>query len=81
MVVHRKSSASDRPKQDDKQVTILKTTITLIATAAPPPPPMGVISSKVVSITEAWDYARWAAEFLEDLKNKEVDQEGNPFSL
>jgi septal ring factor EnvC (AmiA/AmiB activator) len=40
---------------------------------------VGLISSKAVSITDACDYTRQAAYFLEDLKNKEVDREGNPF--
>jgi hypothetical protein len=29
---------------------------------------------------EAWDYCRQAAEILEGLKNREADQEGNPFT-
>jgi hypothetical protein len=41
----------------------------------------GVISSKAISIAEAWDYARRATEFLEDVKNKEANREGNPFTL
>jgi hypothetical protein len=28
---------------------------------------------------EAWDHCRQAAEFLEGLKNREADQEGNTF--
>jgi hypothetical protein len=43
---------------------------------------MGAIDSKVVSTAEAWDFSRCATEFLEGLKNREADQEGNPhFSL
>jgi hypothetical protein len=80
MVVHRKSSANGPPNEADKQVTTLKTATTIIIAAAPPPP-VGVISSKAISITDACDYARRAAEFLEVLKNKEVDREGNPFFL
>jgi hypothetical protein len=81
MVVHRKSSANGPPNEADKQVTTLKTATTIIIAAAPPPPPVGVISSKAISITDACDYARRAAEFLEVLKNKEADREGNPFFL
>jgi hypothetical protein len=42
---------------------------------------MGVISSKAISITDACYCTRRAAEFLEDPKNKETGQEGNPFGL
>jgi hypothetical protein len=42
---------------------------------------MGVISSRVISTTEAWDWARWATKFLKELKNRRVDREGNPFPL
>jgi hypothetical protein len=59
-------------------VVILQIATHAIAAAAPPP--MGVIDSKVVSTTKAWDYSRCAIEFLEGLKNKEADREGNPFS-
>jgi hypothetical protein len=79
MPVHRKSSVSGPSKQADKQVTILQTATPVITVTAPSP--VGVISSKSVSTAKAWDYARRATEFLEYLKNKEVDWEGNPFSL
>jgi hypothetical protein len=81
MDVRRKSSVSGPLKPADKQVTVLKTIRTMTTTAVPPPSPVGVISSKTVSITDAYDYAQWAAEFLEELKNKKNDQEGNPFCL
>jgi hypothetical protein len=48
--------------------------------ATPVAPPAGVIGSTTLSAAEAWDYCRWAAEILEGLKNREVDQEGNPFT-
>jgi hypothetical protein len=41
---------------------------------------MGVTGSTTSPAAEASDYCRWAAEILESLKNKEVDQEGNPFT-
>jgi hypothetical protein len=63
-------------------VTILKTATTVTAAVVPPlPPPVEEISSKTVSITDACEYARRVAEFLEELKNKENDREGNPFYL
>jgi hypothetical protein len=43
-------------------------------------PPAGVTGSTTLSAAEAWDHCQWAAEILEGLKNKEVDQEGNPFT-
>jgi hypothetical protein len=39
-----------------------------------------VTGSTILSAAEAWDYCRRAAEILEGLKNREVDQEGNPFT-
>jgi hypothetical protein len=42
---------------------------------------MGVISSTVLSTAEAWHSSRHVTEFLEGLKNREVDREGIPFSL
>jgi hypothetical protein len=42
-------------------------------------PPTGVIGSTTLSPTEAWDHYRQAIEFMEGLKNREVDWEGNPF--
>jgi hypothetical protein len=41
---------------------------------------MGVTDSTTLSTAEAWDYCRRAAEILEGLKNREADQEGNPFT-
>jgi hypothetical protein len=49
--------------------------------ATPVAPPAGVTDSTTLSVTEAWDYCRWAAEILEGLKNRETDQEGNPFTM
>jgi hypothetical protein len=55
MVVRRKSSVSGPLKQADKQVTVLQTATPMTTIVVPPP--VGVISSKAVSISEAWDYA------------------------
>jgi hypothetical protein len=49
--------------------------------ATPVAPPAGVTDSSILSAAEAWDYCWRAAEILEVLKNREVDQEGNPFTL
>jgi hypothetical protein len=43
-------------------------------------PSAGVTGSTTLFATEARDYYRWTAEFLEGLKNREVDQEGNSFT-
>jgi hypothetical protein len=48
--------------------------------ATPAAPPTGVIGSTTLPDAEAWDYCRWVAETLEGLKNREADQEGNPFT-
>jgi hypothetical protein len=39
-----------------------------------------VTGSTMLSAVEAWDFCRRTAEFLEGLKNREADQEGNPFT-
>jgi hypothetical protein len=50
------------------------------AYATPVAPSVGVTSFTTLSVAEAWDYCRWTAEFLEGLKNREADQEGNSFT-
>jgi hypothetical protein len=49
-------------------------------TCYPVAPFAEVTGSTTLSATEAWDYCRGTAEFLEGLNNREVDQEGNPFT-
>jgi hypothetical protein len=39
-----------------------------------------VTGSTTLPAAEAWDHCRWAAEIFEGLKNREADQEGNPFT-
>jgi hypothetical protein len=78
LTARRKPSASGPPKQDDKQASVLQIATSVIAAAAHTL--VGAIDSKVVSTAKAWDYSRRAAKFLEGLKNREADQEGNPFS-
>jgi hypothetical protein len=34
----------------------------------------------VLSAAKAWDIYRWTTEFLEGLKSREVDQQGNSFT-
>jgi hypothetical protein len=48
--------------------------------ATPVAPSVGVTGSTALSATEAWDFYRQTAEFLEGLKNRDVDQQGNPFT-
>jgi hypothetical protein len=43
-------------------------------------PPAGGTGSTTLFAAEAWDYCRRAAKILEGLKNREADQEGNPFT-
>jgi hypothetical protein len=44
-------------------------------------PSAGVTGSTALSAAEAWDFYRWTTEFLESLKNREADQQGNLFTL
>jgi hypothetical protein len=46
----------------------------------PAAPSVGVTGSGALSAVEAWDFCRRTSEFLEGLKNKEVDQQGNSFT-
>jgi hypothetical protein len=48
--------------------------------ATPVAPSAGMTGSTTLSAAEAWNYCRRIAEFLEGLKNKEANQEGNPFT-
>jgi hypothetical protein len=48
--------------------------------ATPVAPSAGVTGSTVLSVAKASDFCRRTAEFLEGLKNREVDQQGNPFT-
>jgi hypothetical protein len=44
------------------------------------PPLTGATVSATLTVVDALQYCRRAAEFLESLKNQETDREGNPFS-
>jgi hypothetical protein len=70
--VHRKPSAADSSKKLTQHAS--SSHATLVA------PPAGVTGSTTSSAAEAWDYCRRTAEILEGLKNREADQEGNPFT-
>jgi hypothetical protein len=48
--------------------------------ATPIAPPVGVTGSTTLPAAEAWNYCQRVAEILEGLKNREADQEGNPFT-
>jgi hypothetical protein len=48
--------------------------------ATPVAPFVGVTGSTMLSAAEAWNFHRRTAEFLEGLKNRDVDQQGNPFT-
>jgi hypothetical protein len=43
-------------------------------------PSVGVTGPTALSATEAWDFYRRTTEFLESLKNRDADQQGNPFT-
>jgi hypothetical protein len=48
--------------------------------ATPIPPSAEVTGSIALSAAEAWDFCRRTAEFLEGLKNRDVDQQSNMFT-
>jgi hypothetical protein len=68
----RKPSAADPSKKLAQRVSS--------SHATPIAPSAGVTGSTTLSAAEAWNYCWWIAEFLEGLKNRETDQEGNPFT-
>jgi hypothetical protein len=43
-------------------------------------PSVGVTGSPALSAADAWDFCQWTAEFLEGLKNRDADQQDNPFT-
>jgi hypothetical protein len=49
--------------------------------AIPVAPPVRVIGSTTLSAAEALDFCRQTTEFLEGLKNRDTDQQDNPFTL
>jgi hypothetical protein len=48
--------------------------------ATPIAPSAGVTSSTALSIAEAWNFCQETTEFLEGLKNRDADQQGNQFT-
>jgi hypothetical protein len=76
MVVHRKSSVSAQPKPTSAQVTTPKTATPAAATSSS----VGGTVWTILSIADAWDSSRRVTEFLENLKNREVDREGILFT-
>jgi hypothetical protein len=46
----------------------------------PVAPSIGMTGSSALSAAEAYDFCRRTTEFLEGLKNREADQQGNPFT-
>jgi hypothetical protein len=64
------------PADPSKKITQL----TPFSYATPVTPSVGVTSSTALSAAEAWDFYGRTTEFLEDLKNRDVDQQGNPFT-
>jgi hypothetical protein len=73
------SSVRRKPSSADPSKKITQPTPSSYATLIAPS--VGVTGSTTLSVVEAWDYCRRTAEFLEGLKNREADQEGNPFTL
>jgi hypothetical protein len=43
-------------------------------------PSVGVTGSTTLSAAEAWDFYRRTTKFLEGMKNREADQQGNMFT-
>jgi hypothetical protein len=75
--IYRKPLATEPPKKTIKPATASQIAPSVITALIPHP--AGVTSSTMLSPTKAWDNCRQAAELLEGLKNREADQEGNPF--
>jgi hypothetical protein len=76
-LVCRKPSVAEPSKKTIKPGTTSQTVLKVITALIPPP--VGLTGSMMLSPAEAWDHCQRATEFLEGLKNKETDQEGNHF--
>jgi hypothetical protein len=74
--IHRRPSVSGPPKPATKLVTILKTAAPVAAAAVSSLE--GGTGRTILSIADVWDSSRRVTDFLEGLKNQEVDQEGTP---
>jgi hypothetical protein len=72
------SSVRRKPSFADPSKNIIQPATSSYAT--PIAPSVGVTGSTTLSVAEAWDYCRRTTEFLEGLKDREADQEGNPFT-
>jgi hypothetical protein len=72
------SSEYRKPSSADPSKKIIKLATSSYATLVAPS--VGVTGSTTLSAAEAWDYCRQTAEFLWGLKNREANQEGNPFT-
>jgi hypothetical protein len=72
------SSVRRKPSPDDPSKKIAQPTPSSHATLVTPA--AGVIGSTTMSATEAWDCCRQTAKFLEGLKKRKVNQEGNSFT-
>jgi hypothetical protein len=59
-----------------KQVTVASA-----IQSAPHPPPMGATVLAAPAVADALQHYRQAAIILESLKEREIDQEGNPLFL
>jgi hypothetical protein len=69
------SSVRRKPSSADPSKKITQPAPSSYAT--PVAPSVGVTGSTTLSAAEDWDYCRWTTDFLEGLKNREADQEGN----
>jgi hypothetical protein len=74
-----KSTASGPSKHTDKLPVIRQIIPSAVTTHVPPP--TGVTGFMIWSTAKAWDSSRHLTEFLESLKNVEVDREGTHFSF
>jgi hypothetical protein len=70
--VHRKPSPADPPKRVTQHAP--SSYATLIS------PSTRVTGSTTLFAIEAWNFLWRTTEFLEGLKNREVDEQGNPFT-
>jgi hypothetical protein len=77
--IHSRPSASGPLKPATKLVTLLKTAAP-VAVAAISSSEVGT-GQAVLSTSNAWGSSLHVTDFLEGLKNREVDREGTPFVL
>jgi hypothetical protein len=78
MLYSHDSSVHKKPSPIDPSKKITQPAPSSYAT--PVAPSTGVTGSTMMYVVEPWDFCQWTTKFLEGMKNRDADQQGNPFT-